>query len=127
MQRTSSPAGEVSACGLFCGACRSYLKGRCPGCKANQSAGWCRVRSCCQQHGYHSCAECTEHPDPRRCKHFDNWIARGFGLVFNSDRAAGIAFIRREGSARFAAYMYEHALQSIPRRGPIPERSAAEE
>jgi hypothetical protein len=30
----------VAHCGLYCGACGAYLKGRCPGCHENVKAGW---------------------------------------------------------------------------------------
>ena len=49
----------VARCGLYCGACGSYLKGRCPGCRENVKATWCKVRACCGEHSYASCADCT--------------------------------------------------------------------
>ena len=36
---TYQPSAEhVAACGLYCGACRKFVKGQCPGCKANTKA-----------------------------------------------------------------------------------------
>lgn len=35
---------NVAYCGLYCGACQSYTKGKCPGCDANEKATWCEIR-----------------------------------------------------------------------------------
>jgi hypothetical protein len=111
----------IARCGLYCGACGRFRKGRCPGCSENTKASWCKVRSCCGEHGYASCAECATPKDPRACRKFNNLIARLFGLVFNSDRAVCIERIRRLGPDGYAAFMATHRLQSLPRRGPRPE------
>ncbi len=110
----------IAHCGLYCGACPKFLKGRCPGCRQNSKASWCKVRSCCQEHGYATCADCGTHEDPRTCRKFDNAIAKLFGLVFNSNRAACIAKIRLLGPLPYAEFMASHRLQSLPRRGPQP-------
>jgi len=107
----------VARCGLYCGACRSYLKGKCPGCAANIKAGWCKVRSCCLGKGLATCAGCAEFADPRDCRKFDNFMARLFGLVFRSDRAACIAQVRRLGLEGHARAMAEAGAQTLrPRR-----------
>jgi len=106
----------VAHCGLYCGACRRYLKGRCPGCHENAKATWCKVRSCCQEHGWTSCADCEEHADPNDCGLFNNVFARLFGLVFNSDRRACILRIKEVGVAPFAEEMAQKGKQSLPRR-----------
>ena len=105
----------IAACGLYCGACRSYLRGRCPGCSANEKAKWCGVRSCCVQHGYKSCADCAEFANVKVCKKYNNWIARAFGLIFRSNRAACITLIREQGYTVFAADMAAQKRQSLPR------------
>ncbi len=107
----------VACCGLYCGACGSYRKGRCPGCRENAKATWCKVRACCLERSYASCAECTEHPDPRTCRRFHNVIARVIGLVLNSDRRACVLKIRELGTERYAGFMAEQGRQSLPRRG----------
>ena len=35
-------AAYVAACGLYCGACRKFVKGQCPGCWENKKADWCK-------------------------------------------------------------------------------------
>jgi hypothetical protein len=111
----------VAYCGLYCGACRSYRKGRCPGCHGNDKATWCKVRACCREHGHSSCADCKDHVDPATCTHFNTFFAKLFGVVFNSDRRACIVQIRDKGIDEHAAFMAHRRRQSLPRRG----RSAA--
>jgi len=38
MKTITSNAELVAYCGLYCGACGAYLKGRCPGCHENKKA-----------------------------------------------------------------------------------------
>ena len=103
----------IAYCGLYCGACKKYLAGSCPGCHENQKAGWCKIRSCNIEHGYASCADCKEFINPRDCKKFNNFISKIFALIFKSDRAACIAMIRESGYEGFAGYMAENNLQSV--------------
>jgi len=105
----------VAYCGLYCGACRAYLKGRCPGCHQNAKATWCKVRSCCIEHQYASCADCAEFAEASDCRKFNNLISKLFGLIFRSDRAACIRQIRRVGIQAHADDMAANERQSMPR------------
>jgi hypothetical protein len=105
----------VARCGLYCGACGAHLRGRCPGCKENNKATWCKVRSCCQDNRYATCTDCVEHRDPRGCRWFNNWIAKLFGFIFRSDRAACIDQIRLIGIEGHAAEMVKSKRHSIKR------------
>jgi hypothetical protein len=102
-------------CGLYCGACGKYRCGRCPGCHENQRAGWCKVRACCLENGYATCADCRLVADPRNCKKFNNFIAKLFGLIFRSDRRACILQIREIGLQAHAEQMAAAQLHSIKR------------
>lgn len=115
MKEIVSDPQLVAACGLYCGACKRYLKDSCPGCHENDKATWCRVRTCCQGHAYATCADCTEFADPKDCGKFNNLIARLFGLIFRSDRAACIAQIRALGLQGHADDMTQRQRQSLPR------------
>ena len=106
----------VAYCGLYCGACRSFLGGICVGCHENSRAGWCKVRSCCMEKLLKSCADCAEFPDPRACKKFNNFISKLFGLIFKSDRAACIAQIKQLGLDGHAKVMAEMRTQTIKRQ-----------
>lgn len=95
---------EIAACGLFCGACRKYLKGTCPGCRDYVKASWCSVRSCCIEHGWTSCAECTLMP-LSECRKFNSFVGKVFAVVFRSDRRGCVERIREVGCDAFAAEM----------------------
>jgi hypothetical protein len=106
----------VARCGLYCGACRSYRRGRCPGCRENEKAGWCKIRACCAEHGYTTCADCREFTNPNDCGKFNNVFAKVFALVLRSDRAACVAQIRELGLEGHARAMAAGGRQTI-RRG----------
>lgn len=98
----------VAACGLYCGACRKFTNGKCTGCACNEKAQWCKIRTCCKEHGYTSCADCTLMP-LETCKKFNNFIGKVFSILFKSDRTACIARIKEIG---YDAYAYEmHVLK----------------
>jgi len=104
----------IAFCGLYCGACPSYLKGKCPGCRDNVKATWCKVRQCCLEIGLQSCADCTSKlMDYTR---FNNPFARFIGFVLNSDRKACIERIKEKGYDHFATEMTNNKTQTIKRR-----------
>ena len=107
----------IAHCGLYCGACRSFLKGRCSGCHENTKATWCMVRACCGEHSYSSCADCTELTDPNQCAKFNNFFSKAIGLVLNSNRQACVNMIREVGYEGFAEFMAANRQQTLPRRG----------
>ena len=106
----------IAYCGLFCGACGSYLKERCPGCSGNDKASWCKIRVCCKGKNITTCAECVEFPDAMACKKFNNFMSKIFALIFKSDRAACIRHIREVGREKYARKMADLKSQSIKRQ-----------
>jgi hypothetical protein len=105
----------VAYCGLYCGACGRYLKGKCPGCAENEKASWCKIRACCIENNYSSCAACEQVADVKDCKKFDNFMAKIFSLIFRSDRRACIMRIKEIGPEQFAIEMAQNKTQSIRR------------
>jgi hypothetical protein len=105
----------VAFCGLYCGACRSYLKGKCAGCKENFKATWCQVRQCCIENDYLSCADCTT-MSPIECKKFNNFLSKVIGFVLRSDRVACIKRIKETGYGGFAVEMAAYERQTIRRK-----------
>ena len=103
----------VSYCGLYCGSCGKYLKGKCPGCAENEKATWCKIRKCCIEKEIKSCSDCDEFSDVADCKKFDNFVAKMFEFVFKSDRKAGVKMIKESGYEEFAKYMAENELVSM--------------
>ncbi|MBN1865984.1 DUF3795 domain-containing protein [Candidatus Sumerlaeota bacterium] len=105
----------VAYCGLYCGACKAYLRDRCPGCHENERATWCKIRTCCRTHEYASCADCGEYENPKDCKLFNNLVARLFASIFRSDRPACIRQIREIGIEGHASRMAEAGRPTIKR------------
>ncbi len=116
MKEVTASKDLVAYCGLYCGACGAYLKGRCPGCHDNVKARWCKIRSCCLEHSYATCADCRDFEDPGDCGRFNNLIAKVFAVLFNSNRRACVLKIRELGTDGFARHMAERGTQSLPRR-----------
>jgi hypothetical protein len=105
----------IAKCGLYCGACRSYLKGKCPGCKENIKATWCKTRLCCIESNYSSCADCDK-IELMDCKKFNNLFSKLFGLILRSDRPACIQRIKEIGYEQYAEEMATNKRQSIKRK-----------
>ncbi len=72
MKEIKENAGLVAFCGLYCGACKAFLKGKCTGCSENEKAAWCKIRICCKNKKLITCADCNEYADPKDCKKFNN-------------------------------------------------------
>lgn len=104
----------IAACGLYCGGCRKYRNGKCPGCHENEKASWCKIRQCCMERGFHTCAECDK--DVTECRHYDNFIGKVFAFVFRSDRPACIRYIRENGEQAFAEEMTRRGLMVMKRQ-----------
>jgi hypothetical protein len=115
VREITADASVVAFCGLYCGACGSYLKERCPGCAGNDKAAWCKIRSCCKEKDISSCAECKEFTDAMECSKFNNLMSKIFGALFRSDRAACIRQIKEIGRQGHAEKMAAARTQTIKR------------
>jgi hypothetical protein len=115
LMEVTSDIKLIASCGLYCGACPSYLKGKCPGCKENTKATWCKVRQCCSENNYQSCADCDK-TELKDCRKYNNAISKIIGFVLNSDRSACIARIKETGYENFALEMSEFRRQTIKRK-----------
>lgn len=115
MSEITADKNLVAFCGLYCAACSRYVKEKCPGCRENKKASWCGVRTCCLERGYDSCADCTEFPEAQECGTFNNFMARIFGFIFRSDRAACIGAIREKGYDAFVRDMAARRARTIRR------------
>lgn len=119
MKIITSNTAMVAYCGLYCGACDSYLKERCPGCHDNQKASWCGVRTCCIEHGYYSCADCKDFNNPQQCKKYNTFISRIIGFVLRSDRVDCIRQIKALGIQGHTDAMTKQQQRTI-RKGTYP-------
>ena len=105
----------VAFCGLYCGACGQYLRGKCGGCMKNEKATWCSIRKCNNEHSLSSCAECGSFTNVNDCKKFNNAMSKLFALIFRSNRKACIEKIKAVGRDRYAAEMAGLKRHSLPR------------
>ena len=103
----------VAYCGLYCGACPRYLKGKCPGCRTTSKSSWCKVKPCNTENGWRSCAECTQHEDVAACAKYNPLIIRIGEFVSRTSRRAGIQMIKGKGFSAFSQHMANHKLVSI--------------
>lgn len=102
----------IAYCGLYCGACRKYISGKCPRCKLLAAPHWCKIRTCCIEKKVASCAECSLET-PNACKKFNNPISKVFAFIFGSNREKCILTIREKGAVLYAAHMAETRQQSL--------------
>lgn len=116
MSETSNQVSLVSSCGLYCGACYKYKKGKCPGCAENEKASWCKIRVCTKENGYHTCAECTEFEDVNNCGKFNTFFSKLFAFIFKSDRKASLKMISDIGLEKYATGMDDNGLIVIKRK-----------
>ena len=112
IQEIKNDTQLIAYCGLYCGACRKYISGKCPSCKLLVSPHWCKIRTCCIDQKFSSCAECPLET-PNDCKKFNNPISKVFAVIFGSDREKCILKIREEGAVWYAANMAETRQQSL--------------
>jgi hypothetical protein len=113
METKETYSGLISYCGLYCTNCRSFKKGSCPGCEKNEKASWCKIRKCCTDHGYKSCADCKTFANPMDCEMFNNVFSKIFAFVFKSDRAASISMIKKDGYAIYAGFCSDNNIMVI--------------
>ena len=111
MKEITVDTKKIAACGLYCGACKKNRMGKCPGCHENEKASWCKIRKCCIEKGFHTCAECEM--DVKDCRLHNNLIGKFFAFVFRSNRPACIRYIRENGEQAFAEEMTKRGEQTI--------------
>ena len=89
----------VAYCGLYCGGCGGYKKGKCKACKLDGGFGSCKIRKCCVERGYRVCAECEVYPD---CGMLNNFISKILSFVFRSNRNGNLKEIQEIGIEKWA-------------------------
>jgi hypothetical protein len=103
----------IAYCGLYCGACGAFIKGKCAGCAKNVKASWCKVRECCIEKKYKSCADCGGFEDKTACGRLNNFVSRLIGLFTGSDRIKCVKKISELGPEAYAEFMSANGLHSI--------------
>ncbi len=115
MREITADPSLVACCGLYCGACGSYLKEKCEGCQKSEKNAWCQVKKCTNKKGISTCAQCLLYPDPQKCSKFNNFISKTFSFIFKSDRPACLKEISASSLSAYAEKMAGLKQQSIKR------------
>ncbi len=113
MKEIVADSEKVAYCGLYCGSCRAHLKGKCPTCKKKKKATWCKIRECCMENSYSSCADCKEFNDPKECKKFHNFFSKVISFFLRSDRCACINQIKDIGIEKHAEKMASDKIVTL--------------
>ena len=108
----------ISFCGFYCGACPKFLKGQCKGCKGSTpecAVGYsaCKVRPCCLDNGYSSCADCKKFDSVRDCKVYNPLMIRFGQFITRTNRRKGIEMIKEKGTAGFMNFMIDKKWVTI--------------
>ena len=94
---------EVGCCGAYCGTCKVIKEGLCLGCKIGYSTGArdiskakCKIKVCCIQRGYNSCADCSEYVS---CDNIQGFFAKN-GYKYKKYKQA-LEYIKKNGYEKF--------------------------
>jgi len=108
----------ISYCGFYCGACPKFLKGQCKGCKGNTpecAVGYsaCKVRPCCLDNGYSSCADCKKYDSVKDCKDYNPLMIQFGQFITRTNRRKGIEMIKDKGTTGFMNFMIDKKWVTI--------------
>ena len=95
----------VAPCGIYCGACKSFKKGKCSGCNEHSRAAHCKVRVCTASKGYNTCLECNDFEDVMQCSKFNSFFSKFYSLMIGSDKKACLERIAEIGLVRYSREM----------------------
>ena len=100
----------IGYCGIYCKKCPAFMSEKCDGCRVDsaKSAVYykkCKVKPCCVENGFLSCADCTIYASTKECKKYNPLLLKFFSWIESSDRSKGIEMIKTKGRAKFVEYM----------------------
>ena len=100
----------IAYCGLYCGACPSFMSGKCDGCRGDSAKSAvvykkCKVKPCCVENGFFTCADCTIYASTKECKKYNPLLLKVAAWIESSDRSKAIEMIKAKGETAFLSYM----------------------
>ncbi len=105
-----------SYCGLFCGNCnRGYAK-NCDAsklCKNGCGRASCSIRTCAQEKGVDSCADCSDYTS---CKILDSFMSKLFGFIFRSNRSGNLDLLHEKGYDYVADILKSTGKMTVPKK-----------
>lgn len=94
---------EIGCCGAYCKTCKPFNSGACKGCKIGYDTGErdvtkekCKMKVCCIERGYDSCADCHE---TESCSTINEFYGKKGYKYGKYQQATG--FIRENGYEEF--------------------------
>ena len=112
MNQTQAPSNTqlISYCGFYCESCPKFTKNQCNGCKGDDpkcAVGYssCKVRPCCIENGFSTCAECNKFESVKDCKIYNPLLIRFGQFITRTSRRKGIELIKKVGEDGFASFM----------------------
>ncbi|MCK5146273.1 DUF3795 domain-containing protein [bacterium] len=106
----------VAFCGLYCGACKAYKKGKCPGCRETEKKDWCKIRKCNVDHSYASCADCVDFEDPAACRKLNRFWFKFFSIFVGYDMPGGVRLLKEIGPLAYAEQLAGAKSMWVKRR-----------
>ena len=109
-EQTTDNEQFIAYCGLYCKACPSFISGKCDGCRSNSAKSavlykQCKVKPCCNENKFFTCADCTIHESTKDCKKYNPLLLKIASWIESTDRSKAIEMLQKEGRAAFAAFM----------------------
>ena len=100
----------IGHCGLYCGECPSFKSGKCDGCRGNSAKSavvykQCKVKPCCADNEFFTCADCTIYPSTKDCKKYNPLLLKIASWIESSDRSKAIEMIKAKGRTEFLTFM----------------------
>lgn len=100
----------IAYCGLYCKYCLSFKSGKCDGCRSHSAKSsvlykQCKVKPCCIENQFFTCADCTISSSVKNCKKYNPLLLRIASWIESSDRSKAIQMIQEKGQAEFTAFM----------------------
>jgi hypothetical protein len=100
----------IAYCGFYCGACPTYVSGKCEGCRGSSAkcaVGYkkCTVKPCCVENEFFTCADCTKYASTKDCKKYNPASIRFGEWASSTCRGMAIKMINEKGQTEFLDYM----------------------
>ncbi len=110
MKENNSNTSMISYCGFYCASCPKFKKGQCEGCKGDNpkcAVGYkaCKVKPCCTENEYRSCADCDKFESVKNCKIYNPFLIKFGQFLTRTNRRKGIEMIKEKGEEEFVNFM----------------------
>ena len=111
-EQTTGNDQYIGYCGLYCKACPAFISGKCDGCRGDSERcavlyKKCKVKPCCEENGFFTCANCTICASLKDCKKYNPLFLKILSWIGSTNRSKCIEMIKEKGNSEFLAFMEE--------------------